>query len=157
MKKLLSLLLAGAVFLPMAASAAFVKSDKLFNDYDRYAVVYMDGNQRVYVDTETIEEDYAPAGTLPVIRGTAYTEVYAAPLDYPALGNGRAVAAVVESELAVGADQLGDEIRYRLLNRNVAAYDANGAPVSAASEIKDTSDNAKELYVNMYRLSKELK
>ena len=39
MKKIISFLLAGAVLLPGAASAAFVKSDKLFNDYDRYAVV----------------------------------------------------------------------------------------------------------------------
>ena len=42
MKKIISFLLAGAVLLPGAASAAFVNSDKLFNDYDRYAVVYMD-------------------------------------------------------------------------------------------------------------------
>lgn len=86
MKKIISFLLASAVLLPGAASAAFVKSDKLFNDYDRYAVVYMDGTKRIYADTETVEQDYAPAGTLPVIRGKVYTEVYAEPLDYPALG-----------------------------------------------------------------------
>ena len=80
MKKIISFLLAGAVLLPGAASAAFVKSDKLFNDYDRYAVVYMDGTKRIYADTETVEQDYAPAGTLPVIRGKVYTEVYAEPL-----------------------------------------------------------------------------
>ena len=40
---------------------------------------------------KTVEQDYAPAGTLPVIRGKVYTEVYAEPLDYPALGNGRIV------------------------------------------------------------------
>ncbi len=55
MKKTVSFLLAGAVLLPGAASAAFVKSDKLFNDYDRYAVVYMDGTKRIYADTETVE------------------------------------------------------------------------------------------------------
>ena len=62
MKKIISFLLAGAVLLPGAVSAAFVKSDKLFNDYDRYAVVYMDGTKRVYVDTETVEQDYASRG-----------------------------------------------------------------------------------------------
>lgn len=46
----------------------------------------MDGTKRIYADTETVEQDYAPAGTLPVIRGKVYTEVYAEPLDYPALG-----------------------------------------------------------------------
>ena len=61
MKKIISFLLAGAVLLPGAASAAFVKSDKLFNDYDRYAVVYMDGTKRIYADTETVEQDYASA------------------------------------------------------------------------------------------------
>ncbi len=155
MKKIISFLLAGAVLLPGAASAAFVKSDKLFNDYDRYAVVYMDGTKRIYADTETVEQDYAPAGTLPVIRGKVYTEVYAEPLDYPALGNGRIVKAIVESELAVGADQLGSEIRYRLLDQNVASYDLNGNPVSVASDVKDTQENAQELYLNMYRLVKK--
>ena len=150
MKKIISFLLAGAVLLPGAASAAFVKSDKLFNDYDRYAVVYMDGTKRIYADTETVEQDYAPAGTLPVIRGKVYTEVYAEPL-----GNGRIVKAIVESELAVGADQLGSEIRYRLLDQNVASYDLNGNPVPAASDVKDTQENAKELYLNMYRLVKK--
>ena len=123
MKKIISFLLAGAVLLPGAVSAAFVKSDKLFNDYDRYAVVYI--------------------------------EVYAKPLDYPALGNGRIVKAIVESELAVGADQLGSEIRYRLLDQNVASYDLNGNPVPAASDVKDTQENAQELYLNMYRLVKK--
>ena len=146
MRKIISFLLAGAVLLPGAVSAAFVKSDKLFNDYDRYAVVYMDGTKRVYVDTETVEQDYAPAGTFPVIRGKVYTEVYAEPLDYPALGNGRIVKAIVESELAVGADRLGSEIRYRLLDQNVASYDLNGNPVPAASDVKDTQENAQELY-----------
>ena len=155
MKKIISFLLAGAVLLPGAVSAAFVKSDKLFNDYDRYAVVYMDGTKRIYADTETVEQDYAPAGTLPVIRGKVYTEVYAEPLDYPALGNGRIVKAIVESELAVGADQLGSEIRYRLLDQNVASYDLNGNPVPAASDVKDTQENAQELYLNMYRLVKK--
>ena len=132
MRKIISFLLAGAVLLPGAVSAAFVKSDKLFNDYDRYAVVYMDGTKRVYADTETVEQDYAPAGTLPVIRGKVYTEVYAEPLD-----------------------QLGSEIRYRLLDQNVASYDLNGNPVPAASDVKDTQENAQELYLNMYRLVKK--
>ena len=155
MKKIISFLLAGAVLLPGAASAAFVNSDKLFNDYDRDAVVYMDGTKRIYADTETVEQDYAPAGTLPVIRGKVYTEVYAEPLDYPALGNGGIVKAIVESELAVGADQLGSEIRYRLLDQNVASYDLNGNPVSVACDVKDTQENAQELYLNMYRLVKK--
>ena len=81
MKKIISFLLAGAVLLPGAVSAAFVKSDKLFNDYDRYAVVYMDGTKRVYVDTETVEQDYAPAGTLPVIRGNCLLYTSPSPRD----------------------------------------------------------------------------
>ena len=148
-------LLAGAVLLPGAASAAFVKSDKLFNDYDRYAVVYMDGTKRIYADTETVEQDYAPAERF-LLSAERYTLRFMRNLfDYPALGNGRIVKAIVESELAVGADQLGSEIRYRLLDQNVASYDLNGNPVPAASDVKDTQENAQELYLNMYRLVKK--
>lgn len=156
MKKLATLLLAGCILAPGIASAAFVKPDKLFDDYDKYAVVYMDSERRVYVDTDTVVKDYAPAGTLPVLRGKAYTEVYVSPLDYPAYGNKKVVRCIVESELAVGADQFGSDIRYRLLNKNTAAYDENGQPVSYnGADVKDTSDNAKEMYVNLYRLTKD--
>ncbi len=105
---------------------------------------------------KTVEQDYAPsAGNASCYPRKVYTEVYAEPLDYPALGNGRIVKAIVESELAVGADQLGSEIRYRLLDQNVASYDLNGNPVPAASDVKDTQENAQELYLNMYRLVKK--
>ena len=55
----------------------------------------------------------------------------------------------------MGADRLGSEILYRLLNQNVASYDLNGNPVSVVSDVKDTQENAQELYLNMYRLVKK--
>lgn len=63
----------------------------MLNDYSRYAVVYTSDEERVYVDTETIERDPANAGELPVIRGTLYAEVYKDPLTYPDYGNDRMV------------------------------------------------------------------
>ena len=158
MKKIISFFLAACLFIPAAVMAApKIKPDKLFNYYDRYAVIFMDGKQRVYLDTDTLLKDYAPAGSLPVIRGMTYTEIYADPLDYPAYGNNKTVKAVVESEIAAGADLYGSDVKYRLLLRRKAAYDTSGNPIPAGDvEIADNDENAKEIYVNMYRLAKSL-
>ena len=86
MKKMIAMALISALAaLPGAAmgAAQLPSSEKMLNDYSRYAVVYTSDEERVYVDTETIERDPANAGELPVIRGTLYAEVYKDPLTYP--------------------------------------------------------------------------
>ena len=93
MKKMIAMALISALALPGVAmgAAQLPSSEKMLNDYSRYAVVYTSDEERVYVDTETIERDPANAGELPVIRGTLYAEVYKDPLTYPDYGNDRMV------------------------------------------------------------------
>ena len=93
MKKMITMALLAALALPGVAmgAAKLPSSEKMLNDYGRYAVVYTSDEERVYVDTETIERDPANAGELPVIRGTLYAEVYKDPLTYPDYGNYRMV------------------------------------------------------------------
>ena len=156
MKKLAALAMAALIAVPGIAGAAAVKSDKLFGDHDRYAVIYTSGKERIYVDTETIEKDDTSAGQLPVLRGIAYAEIFTSPLDYPAYGNNNIVKYVYECEIAVGADQMGSDIRYRILNKLKHVYDANGNAVQkeGTGQSKESSDTAEEIYVNMYRLAK---
>ena len=157
MKKLNILVLAGLLAISGTVCASpSIKPDKLFNDYGRYAVICMDSGQRVYIDTNTLLRDPAPAGSLPVLRGTAYTEVYES-LDFPAYGNNKMIKMIVESEIAVGADVYGSDVKYSMLTQNKGAYDAGGTPVPPDGEaINDTPDTAKEIYINMYRLAKSL-
>ena len=155
MKKLVTMALISCLTLPgMMASAALVNSTKMMNDYDRYAVVYTSDEERVYVDTESIEKDWANAGELPVIRGTLYAEVYKNPLTYPDFGNNRLVEYIFEYETAVGADQLGRNIKYRILNKLKGVYTPDGKAVQYTGNHEEPADEADDVYVTMYRLAK---
>ena len=59
MKKMIAMALISALALPGVAmgAAQLPSSEKMLNDYSRYAVVYTSDEERVYVDTETIERD----------------------------------------------------------------------------------------------------
>lgn len=126
----------------------------MLNDYSRYAVVYTSDEERVYVDTETIERDPTNAGELPVIRGTLYAEVYKDPLTYPDYGNDRMVEYIFQYETAVGADQYGREIRYRILNKLQGVYTPDGKPAAYTGVHDEPADEADDIYAAMYRLSK---
>ena len=55
MKKMIAMALISALALPGVAmgAAQLPSSEKMLNDYSRYAVVYTSDEERVYVDTET--------------------------------------------------------------------------------------------------------
>ncbi len=156
MKKILALALAATLAAPALVMGASkpVNSDKLLNDYSRYAVVYTSDEERVYVDTETLERDPANAGELPIIRGTLYAEVYKHPLTYPDIGNNKMVDVVLQYDTAVGADQFGQKIKYRILNKLQAAYTPDGKPATAPTLHEDPADEAEDIYIALYRLSK---
>ncbi len=156
MKKMIAMALISALALPGAAmgAAQLPSSEKMLNDYSRYAVVYTSDEERVYVDTETIERDPANAGELPVIRGTLYAEVYKDPLTYPDYGNYRMVEYIFQYETAVGADQYGREIRYRILNKLQGVYTPDGKPAVYRGVHDEPADEADDIYAAMYRLSK---
>ena len=157
MKKIIAMALISALAaLPGAAmgAAQLPSSEKMLNDYSRYAVVYTSDEERVYVDTETIERDPANAGELPVIRGTLYAEVYKDPLTYPDYGNYRMVEYIFQYETAVGADQYGREIRYRILNKLQGVYTPDGKPAAYTGVQDEPADEADDIYAAMYRLSK---
>ncbi len=155
MKKL-SMLILTALAVPCMAFAASnpAKPDKMLDDYDRYAVVYSGEEERVYVDTETLERDPVSAGSLPVIRATLYAEVFRHPLTYPDYGNHELVQYVLQYQTAIGADQIGNQIRYRILNELQAAYDAKGNPIPAPRLAEDPVDEADDMYITLYRLSR---
>lgn len=156
MKKMIAMALISALALPGVAmgAAQLPSSGKMLNDYSRYAVVYTSDEERVYVDTETIERDPANAGELPVIRGTLYAEVYKDPLTYPDYGNDRMVEYIFQYETAVGADQYGREIRYRILNKLQGVYTPDGKPAAYTGVHDEPADEADDIYAAMYRLSK---
>ena len=157
MKKIFALALAAGLMIPAMTMAApkAVNSSKLLNDYDRFAVVYTSDEERVYVDTETLERDPVNAGELPIIRGTLYAEVYKDPLTYPDFGNNNMVECIIQYDTAVGADQYGRDIKYRILNKVQATYTPDGKPTTYLGKNDDPADEAEDIYVALYRLSKE--
>lgn len=155
MKKIFAALaLAAALAVPVAGMAAKpLSSEKLLDDYDKYAVVYSSDEARIYVDTETLERDPVSAGSLPVIRGMLYVEVYKHPLTYPDYGNYKMVDAILQYDTAIGADQFPGKISYKIMNKLVAAYTPDGKP-TAYTPKEDPADDAEDLYPALYRLSK---
>ena len=101
------------------------------------------------MDTETIERDPANAGELPVIRGTLYAEVYKDPLTYPDYGNYRMVEYIFQYETAMGADQYGREIRYRILNKLQGVYTPDGKPAVYTGVHDEPADEADDIYAAM--------
>lgn len=156
MKKIFALSLAMALTVPALAMGApkVVTSEKMLDDYDRYAVVYSSDEERIYVDTETLERDPVNAGELPVIRATLYAEIYKDPLTYPDFGNNNLVACIQQYDTAVGADQYGQKIKYRILNKLQATYTPDGKPTTYFGKNDDPVDEADDIYVALYRLSK---
>ncbi len=154
MKKLAALALACIALPTMAMAADGVKSEKLLNDYGRYAVVYTSDEERVYVDTQTLERDPMSAGALPVIRGTLYAEVYKDPLTYPDYGNYKMIKYVLKYETAVGADQVGNKLQYRIQNNLQGIYDEDGKVLPLVPVKEDPADEADDIYMALYRLSK---
>lgn len=156
MKKIFALSLAMALTVPALAMGApkVVTSEKMLDDYDRYAVVYSSDEERIYVDTETLERDPVSAGELPVIRATLYAEIYKDPLTYPDFGNNNLVACIQQYDTAVGADQYGQKIKYRILNKLQATYTPDGKPTTYFGQNDDPVDEADDIYVALYRLSK---
>ncbi len=156
MKKIFALSLAMVLTVPALAMGApkVVTSEKMLDDYDRYAVVYSSDEERIYVDTETLERDPVSAGELPVIRATLYAEIYKDPLTYPDFGNNNLVACIQQYDTAVGADQYGQKIKYRILNKLQATYTPDGKPTTYFGQNDDPVDEADDIYVALYRLSK---
>ena len=155
MKKWMAMAMISALALPaLTVDAASVNPTKLWNDYSRYAVVYTSDEARVYVDTDTIEKDPMSAGELPIIRGKLYAEVYKHPLTYPDFGNNRMVEYIFEYDTAVGADQYGREIKYRILNKLQGVYTPDGKPTAYNGKHDEPVDEAEDIYVAMYRLAK---
>ena len=119
MKKELAALALACALIPGVSMAAdkLPSLEKLMNDYDKYVVVYTSDDERIYADADTIERDPVSAGELPVIRATLYAEIYKDPLTWPDYGNYRMVDYILRYDTAVGADQLGQKIKYRILNK----------------------------------------
>jgi len=154
-KKIAAAALLAAALPCMAMAAKPVTSEKMLNDYDRFYVVYVDDDERIYADNDTIERDPASAGMLPIIRATLYAEVYKDPLTYPDYGNYNMVDHILQLDCAVGADQFGQDIKYKILNKVVGAYTPDGKPLAYNGNHKDTADEAEEIYMSLYRVSKD--
>ncbi len=156
MKKSLAALALSLAMIPCMAMAAgkAPTSQKMLDDYGKYVVVYSSDDERVYADADTIERDPVSAGALPIIRATLYAEVYKDNLTYPDYGNYQIVDHILQYETAVGADQYGNEIKYRILNRLQGAYDADGRPIVYNNPKEDPADEAEDIYLTLYRLSK---
>ncbi len=155
MKKWIAMAMISALALPaLTVDAAGVNVTKLMNDYSRYAVVYTNGKERIYVDTDTIEKDPMNAGDLPIIRGKLYAEVYKSPLTYPDFGNNKMVEYIFEYDTAVGADQYGREIKYRILNKLQNVYTPDGKPAAYNGRHEEPADAAENIYVALYRIAK---
>lgn len=157
-KTIAALVLAAACLMPWAAAdAKKVTSSALYNDYDKYPVVYVDSRVRVYADEDTVLRDNAPAGALPVLRATLYVEVYKNPMTWPDYGNYTMVDCVLQYETAVGASQYGNQnIRYQVLNKLQGATSPDGKPISYTGSIPsmDTEKAAQDIYMTLYRMSK---
>ena len=111
-------------------------------------------NRNIDAYASAFERDPTNAGELPVIRGTLYAEVYKDPLTYPDYGNDRMVEYIFQYETAVGADQYGREIRYRILNKLQGVYTPDGKPAAYTGVHDEPADEADDIYAAMYRLSK---
>lgn len=156
MKKELAALALACALIPGVSMAAdkLPSSEKLMNDYDKYVVVYTSDDERIYADADTIERDPVSAGELPVIRATLYAEIYKNPLTWPDYGNYRMVDYILRYDTAVGADQLGQKIKYRILNKLEGAYNPDGKAVSYPGNPNEPADEAEDIYIALYRVSK---
>lgn len=156
MKKELAALALACALIPGVSMAAdkLPSSEKLMNDYDKYVVVYTSDDERIYADADTIERDPVSAGELPVIRATLYAEIYKDPLTWPDYGNYRMVDYILQYDTAVGADQLGQKIKYRILNKLEGAYTPDGKAVSYPGNPNEPADEAEDIYIALYRVSK---
>lgn len=156
MKKELAALALACALIPGVSMAAdkLPSSEKLMNDYDKYVVVYTSDDERIYADADTIERDPVSAGELPVIRATLYAEIYKDPLIWPDYGNYRMVDYILRYDTAVGADQLGQKIKYRILNKLEGAYTPDGKAVSYPGNPNEPADEAEDIYIALYRVSK---
>lgn len=61
---------------------------------------------------------------------------------------------IFQYETAVGADQYGREIRYRILNKLQGVYTPDGKPAAYRGVHDEPADEADDIYAAMYRLSK---
>lgn len=156
MKKELAALALACALIPGVSMAAdkLPSSEKLMNDYDKYVVVYTSDDERIYADADTIERDPVSSGELPVIRATLYAEIYKDPLTWPDYGNYRMVDYILRYDTAVGADQLGQKIKYRILNKLEGAYTPDGKAVSYPGNPNEPADEAEDIYIALYRVSK---
>ena len=156
MKKELAALALACALIPGVSMAAdkLPSSEKLMNDYDKYVVVYTSDDERIYADADTIERDPVSAGELPVIRATLYAEIYKDPLTWPDYGNYRMVDYILRYDTAVGADQLGQKIKSRILNKLEGAYTPDGKAVSYPGNPNEPADEAEDIYIALYRVSK---
>lgn len=155
MKKLIAFAAAAACLaFPLAASAAgSPNSQKMFNDYDHYLVVYTDATHRVYADPDTIERDPYSAGSLPVIRCTTYAETYKSPLTYPDMGNYKIADHIYQYDTAVGADQFGNALRFKMQNDYKGCYTPDGKPANERmpKDSQGNSNEAQSIYIALYR------
>lgn len=154
-KKLAALALACAMVPAVAlASDKPPTSEKMLNDYNKYLVVYTSPTERIYADADTIERDSVSAGEMPVIRATLYAEIYKSPMTWPDYGNYKMVDYILQYDTAVGADQFGSTIRYKILNKLEGAFTPDGKAAAYNGTPKDSADEAEEIYMSLYRVSK---
>ena len=156
MEKRAAALALACVMIPAISMAAGKPptSDKMLNGYDRFIVVYTDKEERIYADADTIERDPVSAGSLPVIRATLYAEIYKHPMTWPDYGNYRMVDYILQYDTAVGADQYGQDIKYKILNKLAGAYTPDGKPASYTGAEHHSTDEAENIYLSLYRVSK---
>ena len=154
-KKLEALALACALVPTVAmASEKPPTSDKMVNDYNKYMVVYTSPTERIYADADTIERDPVSAGEMPVIRATLYAEIYKSPLTWPDYGNYKMVDYILQYDTAVGADQYGSVIKYKILNKLEGAFTPDGKAAPYNGTLKEDANAAEEIYMSLYRVSK---
>ena len=61
---------------------------------------------------------------------------------------------ILQYDTAVGADQLGQKIKYRILNKLEGAYTPDGKAAPLPGNFEDPADEAEDIYVALYRVSK---
>lgn len=61
---------------------------------------------------------------------------------------------ILRYDTAVGADQLGQKIKYRILNKLEGAYTPDGKAVSYPGNPNEPADEAEDIYIALYRVSK---
>lgn len=150
MKKLLAAMLLAAAALPFGAGAMDMKT--LGADPARYRVVYADGKEAVYADTETMSvmqsRDF-PA-SIENISCTLYAAKYAKAPDAMDFEEKKLVTGIAEYR----ADFYGNKLRddFKMKKNLVAVYDAAGEALSGrAARAAKMKAEADDMFYTLHR------